>query len=224
MAGRRQPAREDVQAHDRLTVVEHPVCDDLLATIRDRRCDAGEFGRAARLLAMFLLWEASRTLQALDADVPGFDGSQVRVRTLAQAPAGISILRAGEVFTGPFRQVFPDAPLFHLGIRRDEATLEHHVYSDTLSDVPGDRRFMVLDPMLATGGSVTVALERARNAGAGSIDVIALVSAPLGVQTVLEADSEARIITAALDERLNEQGYILPGLGDAGDRFFGTMG
>ena len=83
---------------------------------------------------------------------------------------------------------------------------------------------MVLDPMLATGGSVMVAIERARNAGAGSIDVIALVSAPLGVQTVLEADSEARIITAALDECLNQQGYILPGLGDAGDRFFGTTG
>ena len=222
MVGRVQPGREVVLARERLTVVEHPLGEHLLTTIRDSRCHTGDFGRAARLLATFLLWEASRSLSTLEAEIPGFDGSPVQVRKLANAPAGVSILRAGEAFSGPFRQMFPDAPLFHIDIKRDEATLRHHIYRDTLPNLRSNRPVLILDPMLATGGSVKVVLERVRALGADPVSVIALVSAPLGVQAVLNADAGVRVYSAALDDCLNEQGYIIPGLGDAGDRYFGT--
>ena len=222
MVGRSQPERDEVLTADRLTVLDHPLVDSLLTTIRDGRSDSASFGRAARQLATFALWEASRTLATETVSVPGFDGSQLQLRTVTSPPAGVSILRAGEVFAAPFRALFPTAPLFHLGIRRDEETLKHHPYVDTISAPLTAQRVFVLDPMLATGGSVLVAVEHVRRVYAGPLDVIALVAAPLGVQVALASDERVRVFTAALDERLNEQGYILPGLGDAGDRFFGT--
>lgn len=222
MHGRRQPSRGDVIGNDRLIVIRHPVSDSLMATIRDCRSDAGSFGSAAQQLAMYLLWEGARELQSELSTVVGFDGSEVDVRRVTPEPAGVSILRAGEVFAGVFRQMFPRAPLFHLGIRRNEATLDHDVYRDTIHPRFKAQRVFILDPMLATGGSVVVTVERIRKHFAGPIDVVSLVAAPLGVETVLAADDHLRVIAAALDDYLNDQGYIIPGLGDAGDRFFGT--
>lgn len=224
MAGRSQPDRSTVERLDRLTVLDHPLCSDLLAAIRDRQSSSRAFGRAASLLAQFVIWEATRQIETSATTVEGFDGASLDVRAVVHPPAGLSILRAGEVFNGPFRELFPAAPLYHLGIRRAESTLEHECYLDTVPDhIPSDR-VLVLDPMLATGGSILHALERLRRVFSGSIDVMALVSAPLGVETILAADEDVRIVTAALDDRLNSKGYILPGLGDAGDRFYGTSG
>lgn len=225
MGARRQPTRSEILAHPRLTLAEHPLADVLLATIRDNRSGPALFGEAASKLATFLLWEACRLFQTVSDTVPGFSGAPVDVRRLETRPAGIVILRAGEVFATPFRAVFPDAPLYHLGIARDEETLDHHVYSNNVPDLSTTTdRVLIVDPMLATGGSITAVIERARQGFSGTIDVVALVSAPLGVQVVLQADEHTRIVTAALDERLDGNGYILPGLGDAGDRFFGTEG
>ena len=225
MGERRQPSRSDVLAHPRLTLIEHPLADTLLAIIRDNRSGPALFGEAASKLATFLLWEACRSFQTAPDAVLGFSGAPVEVRRLETRPAGIVILRAGEVFANPFRAVFPDAPLYHLGIARNEETLAHHVYSDNVPNLSSTTdRVLILDPMLATGGSIAVTIERVRHGFNGTIDVVALVSAPLGVQVVLQADERTRIVTAALDERLDGNGYILPGLGDAGDRFFGTVG
>jgi uracil phosphoribosyltransferase len=182
----------------------------------------GEFGAAAQQLARFLLWECGRWLETRSIEVECFDGSDVGVRVIDNPPAGVSILRAGEAFSGVFREIFPQAPLFHLGIRRNERTLEHEVYLDRVREDIASQRVMVLDPMLATGGSAVVALNRVRQVFRGPVDVVTMVSAPLGVDAVLEADPDVRIVTAALDSHLNDQGYIVPGLGDAGDRFFGT--
>lgn len=222
MSGRDQPSRADVVRQDRLTVVDHPLGDHLLSIIRDRYSSTSRFGAAARQLGMFLLWECARSLTPGPSTVTGFDGSDIEVRTLHDVPAGLSILRAGEVFAGAFREIFPTATLFHLGIRRDEQTLGHTVYLDTVRAGFEAQRLMILDPMLATGGSVIVALKRVRECFAGPVDVVSLVSAPIGVQSVLDADPQVQIVTAALDNHLNERGYIVPGLGDAGDRFFGT--
>lgn len=225
MGERRQPSRSEVLAHPRLTLTEHPLADDLLATVRDNRSGPAVFGEAASKLATFLLWEACRSVQTVQDTVPGFSGAPVEVRRLEARSAGIVILRAGEVFANPFRFVFLDAPLYHLGIARDEETLGHQVYSDNVPDLSNTAdRVLILDPMLATGGSIAAAIERVRRGFGGPIDVVALVSAPLGVQVVLRADEGSRVITAALDERLDGNGFILPGLGDAGDRFFGTVG
>lgn len=223
LKGRAQPARADVVDEERLSIVSHPLMDDLLAIVRDGRSNPGVFSRAATGIATFLLWEACRDLQT-DADtVPGFSGDAITVSRVRRPPSGLSILRAGETFVMPFRMLFPNAPLLHLGVIRDEATLDHHVYTDNLEKLPVDTgTLLILDPMLATGGSIAVAIERARRRFTGEIIVVSLVSAPLGVQVVLSADKHARIVTAALDHGLNEQGFIVPGLGDAGDRFFGT--
>ncbi|MBA2454904.1 MAG: uracil phosphoribosyltransferase [Chloroflexia bacterium] len=224
MGARRQPSRSELLVHPRLTLAEHPLADALLAIIRDSRSGPALFGESSSKLATFLLWEACRSFQTSPDAVPGFSGAPVEVRRLATRSAGIVILRAGEVFANPFRALFPDAPLYHLGIARNEETLDHRVYSDNVPNlsIPTDR-VLILDPMLATGGSVVVTIERVRKVFSGRIDVVALVSAPLGVEVVLRADERTQIVTAALDERLDENGYILPGLGDAGDRFFGTV-
>jgi len=222
MANRPQPDRETVLVMDRLMVLNHPLCNDLLAVMRDRRSDSRAFGSAASLLAQFVIWEAVRQLRSSPSSVEGFDGSAVAVQTVVQPPAGLSILRAGEIFSGPFRTLFQAAPLYHLGVRRDEQTLQHECYLDTVPDtIPADR-VMILDPMLATGGTMLVAIERVRLSFSGLIDVLALVTAPFGAERVLDVDAGVRIVTAVLDERLNDQGYIVPGLGDAGDRFYGT--
>jgi uracil phosphoribosyltransferase len=224
MANRLQPDRETVLAMERLKVLYHPLCNDLLAIIRNRKSNSRTFGSAASLLAQFVIWEATRQVGTSATRVEGFDGSSVAVEIVDPPPSGLSILRAGEVFSGPFRTLFPAAPLYHLGVRRDEHTLQHECYLDTVPEsIPADR-IMILDPMLATGGSMFVAIDRVRQVFSGSIDVLALVAAPLGVERVLDEDPGVRVVTAALDERLNNQGYIVPGLGDAGDRFYGTHG
>jgi uracil phosphoribosyltransferase len=155
--------------------------------------------------------------------VPNFAGDIIEVQTLAERVAGVSILRAGLAFAAPFRALYPDAPLHQLGVRRDEVSLRADVYADNLPTTPDwADRVLVLDPMLATGGSACVAIEHVRRTHAGRIDVLALLAAPLGVERVLGYDASCRILTTALDERLDERGYIVPGLGDAGDRLFGT--
>ncbi len=225
MGERRQPARDDLVGHPRLTLSQHPLADALLATIRDKRSGPAVFGEAASRLATFLLWEASRAFRTVSDTVPGFTDEPVEVQRLVERPAGVIILRAGEVFAHPFRAIFPDASLYHLGIARDEATLEHTVYSDNVPDLSGEaQRVFILDPMLATGGSITVTIDRVRRGFTGVIDVVSLVAAPLGVQVVLAHDERTRVVTAALDDRLDGRGFIRPGLGDAGDRFFGTVG
>jgi uracil phosphoribosyltransferase len=223
MLGRPQPERSQVARHERLSIVSHPLALTLLARLRDRRTGVAEFGAVAEELARLLLWEASRELALTTSHAPNFAGDPVEVQVLAERVAGVAILRAGLVFAGPFRALFPNAPLYQLGIRRDEASLRAEMYADNLPTAPDwAERVLLLDPMLATGGSTCLAIERVRRSHAGRIAVLALLAAPLGVERVLEFDTSCRVFTTALDERLDERGYILPGLGDAGDRLLGT--
>jgi uracil phosphoribosyltransferase len=224
MRGRLQPVRAIVATAERLTIVENPLSLALLARIRDRRTDIFEFGALSSQLASMLLWEACRDMTLAETTVPNFAGRDITVHQLAERIAGVAILRAGMLFASPFRGMLPDAPLHQIGIRRDERSLSAVVYGDNLPALAGwADRVLVLDPMLATGGSVVAALEHIRQCHRGRIDVVTLISAPIGVTTVLAADPECRVFTAALDDRLNDQGYIEPGLGDAGDRLFGTI-
>lgn len=224
MRGRQQPARERVLASPRLAVVENPLSLALLARIRDQRTDIFQFGALATQLAGMLLWEACRDVALSETTVPDFAGEPIVVHRLAERVAGVAILRAGLLFSTPFRGILPDAPLHQIGIRRDERSLRAIVYGDNLPTTPGwADRLLILDPMLATGGSVVAALKHIRRAHTGRTEIVALIAAPIGVETVLNADPHCRVFTAALDERLNDQGYIIPGLGDAGDRLFGTL-
>lgn len=222
MTGRVQPDRESVLADSRLQIVQHPLMEDWLATLRDGRTSTGTFSAAAEQVALFLLWEAGRHLPTCPHQVPGFAGEPINVNRLVDPPAGISVLRAGEVFAGPFRRLFPDSVLYHAGIRRDHVTLDNHVYSSSIPDSIPAPEAWILDPMLATGGSIASTLRLVDAVYDGPVTVISLVSAPIGVERVLSSGRVQRVVTAALDTELNELGYIVPGLGDAGDRFFGT--
>jgi uracil phosphoribosyltransferase len=224
MRGRSQPRRADVAAMARLRIVENPLSLALLARVRDRRTDIFEFGALATQLAGLLLWEACRDVALAETHVPSFAGESIRVHQLAERVAGVAILRAGLLFSTPFRGILPDAPLHQIGIRRDERSLRAIVYGDNLPvDSDWADRVLILDPMLATGGSAVAALRHIRRSHLGRTDILALIAAPIGVETVLSADPDVRLFCSALDERLNDMGYIEPGLGDAGDRLFGTI-
>jgi uracil phosphoribosyltransferase len=223
MTGRVQPAREEVVGDQRLAIIDNNLAQALLSRLRDRRSDVTVFNTAAAELARLVLYEACRAIPLEAHGGEGFDGGPIELLRPAEAICGIAILRAGLIFQPAFRLLLPGRPLYQLGIRRDERTLEPTLYTSNLPDRPAwAERVLIVDPMLATGGTATAAIELVRRQHAGPLDVLCLVAAPFGVQAVLDADPTARITTLALDRHLNDQGYIVPGLGDAGDRFFGT--
>jgi uracil phosphoribosyltransferase len=224
MRGRVQPDRSAVASLERLRIVENPLSLALLARVRDRRTDIFEFGALSTQLASLVLWEACHDVRLAETQVPNFAGEPITVHQLAERVAGVAILRAGLLFANPFRGILPEAPLHQIGIRRDERSLRAIVYGDNLPIEPDwADRVLILDPMLATGGSAVAAIKHIRRSHDGVVSVLSIISAPVGVETVLNADPDVRVFTAALDNRLNDHGYIEPGLGDAGDRLFGTL-
>ncbi|HEX3723126.1 MAG TPA: uracil phosphoribosyltransferase, partial [Nitrolancea sp.] len=156
-------------------------------------------------------------------DVPGFSGDPIDGTRLRRQPALLAIMRAGLGMVPPVRALLPNISVYQIGIKRNERTLEPNVYYSNLPEsYDGIGHLLILDPMLATGGSACLALHEARKHFAGEVTFLGLLGAPFGVERLLRADPHARIVLAALDERLDDRGYILPGLGDAGDRLFGT--
>lgn len=223
MRDRRQPERSAIATNPRLTVIKNALAESILADVRDARTSTTEFERLAVELASLVLWEACRDVTLSEQTVPGYGGTPVRVNRLAERIAGVVILRAGLLFAGPYRRLLRNAPLYQIGLRRDEATLEPRAYTDNLPESQDTfDRLLLLDPMLATGGSAAAALRRMRDIHSGQIVIVTLIAAPLGVETVLHADQACSVVTVALDDRLDARGYIDPGLGDAGDRLFGT--
>lgn len=225
MRDRPQPEREDVAGDARLRCIHHPLALTLLTRLRARDTPAPIFAETAAELGRLVLWTACEDLTVQQAPVEGFDGSPVEAHQPGERVAGVAILRAGLIFRGAFHALLPGSPLHHLGIKRDEETLEPHIYSGNVPESGNwADRVLILDPMLATGGTAEAAIEHIRRVHSGRLDFGAIVAAPIGVQTVLDADPDIRVFTTALDDRLNASGFIVPGLGDAGDRYFGTPG
>lgn len=223
MEHRPQPDRAAILEQPRLTVIENALALTLLGRVRDRTTNLQDFAASAEQLAGLAFWEACRDIPLRTTQAEGFSGDPVTIHEPAERIAGVAILRAGLIFQPKFRALLPHSPLHHLGVKRDEATLEPHSYASNLPDTPDwADRVIIVDPMLATGGSARAAIELVRRHHAGALDFVCLVAAPLGVEVVLESDPDVRVITIVLDEKLNEVGFILPGLGDAGDRYFGT--
>lgn len=223
MTGVEQPNRERVRHDPRLTIISNAVTEPLLARLRDNATGAAAFTATAEQLARFLLYEAAQDLELRTSTVTGFDGRLLEVQRLGTRVAGLVILRAGLAFAPTFRELFPDCPLHQVGLRRDEETLLPSIYANNLPErAAWADVVLLLDPMLATGGSACAAIDLLRASHGGEIVVVSFVAAPFGVAAALRHDAGCRIVTLALDERLNDVGYILPGLGDAGDRFFGT--
>ena len=205
-----------------LTVIEHAVLADRLSVLRDRSTPHGAFRQALfecwAILAVEVARERPVREVAIDTPLEATRGLRVRDEV-----AVVPVLRAGLGMVEGFLRLLPDARVGHLGIQRDE---DHHEPVDYFERLPPglpDARVYVLDPMLATGGSAVRALQHLQSSGARHLELVCLVAAPEGVRAVQTEHPDVRIWTAAVDRELDENAYIRPGLGDAGDRVFGTF-
>jgi uracil phosphoribosyltransferase len=206
---------------DRVNVVSHAVLDDRLAVLRDEGTPHGAFRQALHEASAILAIEATRDLPTVQRSVQTPLEEAAASRLEAQIII-VPVLRAGLGMVEGFLRLLADARVGHLGMQRDEDTLEPTGYFERLPPGMGEAHVFLLDPMLATGGSAVAALDRLKANGARRLRLICLVAAPEGVEAVHDVHPDVAIWTAALDRQLDEHGYIRPGLGDAGDRVFGT--
>ncbi len=223
MRGRTQPTLDEVAGLPQLTVLDHPVAASLVTLLRDIRTPGSIFARTVEELTRFLLHQALADAPTRLVEVPGHSGQLIVAPQLESSIAAIAILRAGLGMVEPVRHLAPGAAIYQVGIKRNEETLQPlYYYSNLPSSFAGIDHVLLLDPMLATGGSASAALGILRQSYAGPVSFLGIIGAPLGVRRLVDADETIRIYLAALDQGLDERGYIIPGLGDAGDRIFGT--
>jgi uracil phosphoribosyltransferase len=206
---------------DSLLVVQHPVVADKVRQLRDVRTSNADFLRLAGEISRFVAYEAFRNtpVSVTSVDTPVVSGAPA-LRIDAEYLI-VPILRAGLGMSPAVQEVLPLHRVCLVGLRRNEVTLKPDVYLDGLPESLEGVHVVICDPMLATGGSLDCVLEMLRERGAGEITVLCLIAAKPGVEFVLSRHPGIKIVTAALDDHLNEVGYIVPGLGDAGDRLFG---
>ena len=202
-----------------VTVVDHPLVQEALTALRDERTAPSAFRALARRISYGLLLEALRDLPGRTIEVrsPLATARGVDLEDLVAVP----VLRAGLGMLDALTDLDPSIPVGYLGLQRDEETLEPAHYYRKLPPMRG-RHALVLDPMLATGGSASAACASVRDAGPASIRFVCVVAAPEGIARLGADHPDVPVVTAAIDERLDERGYIVPGLGDFGDRLFGT--
>jgi uracil phosphoribosyltransferase len=202
------------------TVVEHPIVQARLTVMRDQNSSNAEFRAALRELATLLVYEATRTLERSDVEVV----TPVATTTgtaIPNPPLLVPVLRAGLGMAEAAFNLLPESQMGFVGIARDEDTHEPHPYMASLPDSLAGRPVIVLDPMVATGGSLLHSLRLLSDRGADDLTVICALAAPDGIAALEASRLPIRLFTASIDERLNENAYIVPGLGDAGDRQFG---
>lgn len=205
----------------KLTIFEHPLINHKLTLARDENTGMRDFRALINEIGGLMAYEVTRDLPV----------KQVRVKTpicetnafmLAKEVVIVPILRAGIGMVDGIHNLIPTAKIGHIGMYRDEETLEAHEYYAKFPKEMPDSSVLLVDPMIATGGSVIMAIEALKKRGAKDIRLVGLVAAPEGIKKIQELHPDVDIYLAALDEKLNEVGYIVPGLGDCGDRLFGT--
>lgn len=205
-----------------LTVLGHPLIQHKLTLLRDRSTSTRDFKQLVNEIAMLMAYEVTKDLATepveIETPLERMTGQQVAGKKLTLVP----ILRAGLGMVEGIAQLIPSARVGHIGMYRDHDSLEPIDYYFKIPGGEEERDFIILDPMLATGGSAVAAVTALRRAGARRIRFLCIVSAPEGVTRMLDAHPDVPVYSAALDRQLNDKGYILPGLGDAGDRLFGT--
>ena len=204
-------------------IVDHPLIQHKISLLRDRNTGTKEFRDLVSEIAMLLCYEATRDLPTEEVEVET-PVALARTKVLAgRKLALVPILRAGLGMVDGMLNLIPAAKVGHIGMYRNEETLEPVEYYCKLPNDIDMRELIIVDPMLATGGSAADAISLIKGRGGRNIKLMCLIAAPEGVKAVQEAHPDVDIYVAALDDCLNEQGYILPGLGDAGDRLFGTL-
>jgi uracil phosphoribosyltransferase len=205
-----------------LTVLAHPLIQHKLSILRDRRTSTRDFKQLVSEIAMLMAYEVTKDLATepveIETPLERTTGRQVSGKKLTLVP----ILRAGLGMVEGIAQLIPSARVGHIGLYREHDTLKPVDYYFKIPAAEVERDFFVLDPMLATGGSAVAAITALKEAGARRIRFLCLVAAPEGARRMVNVHPDVGIFAAALDRELNEHGYILPGLGDAGDRLFGT--
>ena len=205
-----------------VTVVDHPLVQHKLSILRDEETSVREFRSLCMELTMLMAFEAMRDLELEDATVRT-PVAEAKVKRLAgKKLALIGILRAGLVMVDGILSLVPNARVGHIGLYRDPETLQPVQYYSKLPNDVAERDVFLLDPMLATGGSAAAAIQVLKDEGAKRVRLLCIIGAPEGIAVVENAHPDVDIILAQRDDRLNDHGYIVPGLGDAGDRIYGT--
>ncbi|MFI7246212.1 uracil phosphoribosyltransferase [Streptomyces qinglanensis] len=209
----------------RTHVVDHPLVAHKLTTLRDARTDSPTFRRLADELVTLLAYEATRDVRVEEVGITTPVTDTTGVQLSRPRPLVVPIIRAGLGMLEGMVRLLPTAEVGFLGMIRDEETLQASTYANRMPDDLSGRQVYVLDPMLATGGTLVAAIQELIRRGADDVTALCLLAAPEGV-AVMERDlagTPVTVVTASVDERLNEQGFIVPGLGDAGDRMYGTV-
>ena len=211
----------------RTMIADHPLIAHKLTTLRDARTDSPTFRRLVDELVTLLAYEATRDIRVEAVSIQTPVAQMTGLRMAQPRPVVVPILRAGLGMLEGMTRLLPTAEIGFLGMIRDEVTLEASTYADRLPMDLSGRQVFLLDPMLATGGTLTMAIDLVLSRGARDVTAVCLLAAPEGIAAV-DAHVSGRIptitlVTAAIDERLNERGYIVPGLGDAGDRLYGIV-
>ena len=203
-------------------VISHPLIQHKLSILRREDTSTKDFRELVNEIAMLMGYEVSRDLPLEEVEIQTPIIKTAQKQLSGKKLAIVPILRAGIGMVDGFLSLVPAAKVGHIGMYRDEETLEPVEYLVKLPEDIDQRQIFVMDPMLATGGSAILAVDSLKKRGAANIKFVCLVAAPEGVKKLQDAHPDIDIYTASLDERLNENGYIVPGLGDAGDRLFGT--
>lgn len=214
-----------IKQHDIYTnfhEVEHPLLQHKLSVLRDKSTDKKEFKEAVNEISTLLVYELTKDLP-LTTKIIETPLEKCEMPMLAgKKPVILPILRAGIGMVDGFLNLMPSARVAHIGLYRDESTLEPHLYYFKIPPHSSDRQFYICDPMLATGGSAVKAISELKSIGVKKIRFVCILAAPEGVERVSKAHPDVQLYAVKLDRKLDEKGYILPGLGDAGDRMFGT--
>lgn len=205
-----------------ITVIDHPLVRHKLSLMREKDCSTYKFRTLTNELARLMAYEASRDFQIETFTMEGWCGEIVGEQIVGKTVTVVPILRAGIGMLDGVLDLIPTAKISVVGLQRDEETLQPVPFFEKLVSDVHRRPALIIDPMLATGGSMVATIEMLKKHGCKNIKALVLVAAPEGVRLVNEAHPDVTIYTAALDSHLDENGYIIPGLGDAGDKIFGT--
>ena len=211
-----------MEAMEGVTLVDHPLVQHKLSLMREKSTSTASFRQLLREIALLLTYEVTRDLKLttmrIDTPLAAMDAPILE----GKKPVFASILRAGNGLLDGMLDLVPSARVAHVGIYRDPETLEPHEYYFKAPEDLGDRLVIVVDPMLATANSASAAIEKLKERGAQDIRFVCLLAAPEGIERFRKLQPGIPIYTAAIDDYLNDHGYIVPGLGDAGDRLYGT--
>ena len=209
-----------------LTIVNHPLVDHKLTVLRDKKTPSNTFRELVSELVMLEAYEATRNISVEDAPIETPVAPMVGKKLTKPRPMVVPILRAGLGMLDGMTRLIPTAEVGFLGMKRDENTLDVVTYANRLPDDLTGRQGFVVDPMLATGGTLVAAIEYLKQLGAKDVTAICILAAPEGLERLekeVDPSIDFKVVVCAKDERLNEKAYIVPGLGDAGDRLYGLV-